>query len=199
MVNSNFLNQENDARKVFVQNFAVVDAETNAQINIDLVHHEIHEGCSYSYTDFVSLAEDAVQYYMFTTSSVIPEGRTRPPVPNFGMQIESNGPMTVEIFESSTHTGTTPQTAFNRNRLSENTAATAIHKGASGGSDGTRLWVWSGGVANNKTTAGGSPGTAGEWNLEAGVKYLVKITSGMDSNVISSRFDWYENGICGEE
>jgi hypothetical protein len=171
-----------------------IDRATNSLQIIDYAHHELHSGSSFMYHDVIaSLSNTIVQDYVIITPNTSRWS-------HIGHSVESTGPLTLQIFEGSDRTSArTLQTVFNRDRNSSIAATTMIYKndatGASSGgtTDGTRIVWWSGGIANNKTTNGTNVGSSNEKILKRNTTYIFRITSGMDSNLISVSFDWYEH------
>lgn len=170
-----------------------LDKITNALVTVDYAHHEIHDGDTFMYHDVIaSLADTVVQDYWIVTPNT-----TR--WAHIGHMLESTGPITLQIFEGADRTSAkAEQAVFNRNR-NKGAATTKIYKnnatGASSGgaTDGTLIVWWKGGISNNKTVNGTTVGTSNEKILKQGTNYIFRITSGMDSNLISLSFDWYEH------
>ncbi len=161
------------------------DASTGALMVIDYAHHEIHAGSSFAYNDVVTLGSGAAQDYLLT----VPDTAKWP---HLGYEIDGLYGVTLELFEATDKSGTTIQTAYNRN--SAVTPTMTIHKGTSGGTtDGTRIaWRKSG----SGTSAGKLAATVHDTDermLKRDTKYILRITSAAASNDVSVRFDWYEH------
>ena len=173
------------------------DTTTNAATTIDYAHHEIHGGSFYTYHDVITLNDTIAQDYWFVTPNTTKWA-------HIGHMVESNAPITLDLYEATTHTTDSAsaapvvQTCYNRNRnvLTANTTVikknTALGKSI-GGSDGTRIIWYAGGVSTNKVTNGTTAGTANEKVLKQNTSYIFRITSGADSNKIALSFDWYEH------
>lgn len=163
------------------------DASTGALMTVDYAHHEIHAGSSFAYNDVITLGSGATQDYLLT----VPDTAKWP---HFGYEVDGIFGVTLELFEATDKTGTTLQTAYNRNRNSAATPTLAIHKGTSGGTaDGTRIaWRKGGsGTANGKLAA--TVHDTDERVLKRNTKYILRLTSAAASNDISVRLDWYEH------
>jgi hypothetical protein len=165
-----------------------LDKYTHATTTIDYVHHEIHDGATYMYHDVIDdLDNNVAQDYMITTPDTTKWL-------HISHDIEAIGPITVEIYEATDKTGTTAQTLYNRDRNSATTATGTIHKGTSGGTtDGTKIVYWKGGISSNKTQNSATHGTASEKILKQNTKYILRLTSRMDNNMISVSIGWYEH------
>lgn len=161
---------------------------TGAWILIDYAHHEIHDGCFFMYHDVITLANTNSQDYLITTG---PESE----MTHLGHSIEATGPITVEVYEATDKNAAgANELTYNRNRTSPKNPQTIIAKGVAGGTtDGTRIVWFRGGISNNKTTNGTIAGTQNEKILKPNTKYIYRITSGMDDNIISIAIDWYEH------
>jgi len=164
------------------------DVSTGSFVYVDLTQHQIHVGESFSYRDTQTLASAAVQDYLITTPNTTQWA-------HFGYEVESMYKVTIELFEASDKTGTTLQTTvFNRNRNSVTANTTTIHSSVSGGStDGTLLMSRAAGSASAAVKILVQIGEAQERILKQNTKYIFRITSGANSNVISARLSWHEH------
>jgi hypothetical protein len=163
-----------------------LDKYTHAFVMMDYVHHEIHDGHAYMYHDVIdSLAANVSQDYMITT-------------PNTAAwlhvfhDVEFSGAGTVEIFEAGDRVGTTEQTMYNRDRNNTTAPTGTLHKGTSGGlTDGTKIVYWKGGANQSKNTA--AHGTPSEKILKQNTKYIIRVTSRAEANIVSVSIGWYEH------
>jgi hypothetical protein len=147
-------------------------------------HHQIHAGTSFYYDDLITLGAGVTQDYLITADSL---------KSHWGYLIDGAFGITIELFEATDKTGTTLQTAYNRNRNSSITPTTTTHKGISGGTtDGTRIvWRRSGtGAVGGKLS--GTSTDASERILKMGTKYILRITSAAVNNEIALQLNWYE-------
>ena len=159
-------------------------------VTIDLPHHQIHEGESWSFTEVITLGSAAVQDYLIT----IPAGV----YPHFGYAIEASFGITVELFEGTNKTQSASALVMqNRNRSKQLTVTplATIHKGTNAGTtDGTRILHKKSGTGTTQGKAAGQSADARERILNAATSYLFRITSAAASNDVSVEFDWYEEG-----
>jgi len=186
-------NQTNGLQKIQIVDPANVarsvemDSVGRYLLMIDPAHHHIHEGEMFVYKDVISLNSAGTQDYIMTT----PNSNT---ISHFAYEIDGQGQVTIEIFEATDKTPTTLQTSYSRNRNSLISPVMTIHKNQSGGTtDGTRI-IW------RKTGSDSASakvltvvGSGHEIMLKKNTKYLFRITSGLNSNIISLSFDWYEH------
>lgn len=174
---------------MFVRN-AKIDELSGAWVTMDIAHHEIHDGCFFMYHDVVTLNDTGIQDYLITTGS-------ESELTHIGHSIEATGPVTIEVYEATDKNAAgANEVTYNKNRTSPKDAQTIIAKGVAGGTtDGVRIVWFKGGISNNKTTNATIAGTQNEKILKPNTKYIYRITSGMDNNIISVALDWYENTI----
>jgi hypothetical protein len=168
----------------------LVDSFAPSYISIDEAHHEIHDGDSYFFQDPISLNNGVAQDYLITTPNDTDWHHWR-------FAIDFLFVTQLQLFEGADRTGTTLQSIQKSNRNSANTSAMTIHKGTSGGTtDGTLIFPYKSGLstgsgANHITSGGGLSGRS-EIILKQNTKYILRITSSTDSNLINVGFDWYE-------
>jgi hypothetical protein len=163
-----------------------VDDASQAVITIDNHHHEIHEGDAYFYSDSVTLASAATQDYLITTPNTTKWA-------HMVVEMDGTAVTTFQFYEGATRTGTTLQTLWNNNRNSANTAGVTIHKGATGGADGTLMKAYSSGTSSGNSKMPSTLGFGSEVILKQNTKYLVRITSGTAGNLCNINFNWYEH------
>jgi hypothetical protein len=163
-----------------------MDKYTRSLISIDFAHHEIHDGDTFMYHDVIdSLASGSSQDYLFTTPNTTKWI-------HIGHSSEFSAAGTVEIFEGTDRVGITPQTLFNRDRNSAAVSTLTLAKGTSAGTtDGTRIVYWKGGTNQAKTYS--LHGTSEEKILKQNTKYIIRLTSRAEANVISFSSTWYEH------
>jgi hypothetical protein len=165
-----------------------VDQSTNSLYTIDHAHHEIHEGDHFFYTDCLTLASAGAQDYLITTPNTTKWTH---------LSFSAHGSAITEIkfFEASDKSGTTAQTIVNNNRNSTKASANTLHKGTSGGTtDGTQIWCSKGGSATGASSREGiSSGQDTEIILKQNTKYILRITSGTNDNLVNLALAWYEH------
>lgn len=159
---------------------------------IDIAHNKIHRGNHFSYDDVVTLASAAVQNYLITTPDTDKVG-------HLGYQIEGNLGFTFEFFEATDKTGTTGQTnIYNQNRNSSTVNGIGLHKGISAEAlevDGTKIGYKQSGSATVGGKLQGTDGSSLERILKRNTKYIMRITSLANANVVSVQLNWYESQV----
>lgn len=163
------------------------DGITNSLKILTDEHHKIHEGDHFFYTDSVQLNADATQDYLLTTPDT-----TR--LVHLKINITGNAITQFDLFEASDKDGTTPQVAYNSNRNSEVAPTMTIHKGISGGStDGIKIYTMKSGSATQISRDPLVSQRDNEIILKQNTKYIVRITSGTNSNLTNTQIEWYEH------
>ena len=166
---------------------AKLDPTTGAQLTILNSHYEIHEGDHFFYTDTnLNISSGSSIDYQLT----VPNSTKRT---HFIFLVEGSLQITIDLYEDGDRVGTVLQTFNNNNRDSSNIAGTILYKGTSGGTiDGTDLHPWISGSG----TGGGRLGEVRneeEIILKTNSKYILRITSGANSNDISVSILIYEH------
>ena len=186
-----------DFKKIILQLFRAgdssyqtprMDSSTDTIQMIDYQHHEVHSGSSFQYYDTVEIDNGVTQDYLITTPNSTKWAHML-------FELSGSGITQYELFEATDKTGTTAQTAYNQNRNSATTPTVTIHKGVSGGTtDGNRIKVFKGGSSSGQSrTSSTYSGRTGETILKANTKYILRITSGTNDNIVSSKLEWYEH------
>lgn len=166
-----------------VTKVARLDAATHTMQTIDHTHHEVHGGSHFTF----SAADgdlDAIEVmdYIVTTPDTTKWAH---------MVIRASGALHTrfELYEDTTHTTNAAQTAYNNNRNSATAATVTVHTSNDDGADGTMIFEDEFGV----DTGGGDSRGDQEWVLKQNTKYLVRIDSLTDNNVVSLVLSWYEH------
>lgn len=155
-------------------------------VSIDYAHHKNHMGALFRYSDSVTLASGIAQVYLLTT----PNSSKRV---HLTFSIDGTVVTSVEMHEGGDRVGTTLQTAYNANRTSAVTPEMLIHKGISGGTtDGTQLMRYSSGTTTGPSKSGAEAAFETEWILKPNTKYLIRITSGTNGNLVNFQPTWIE-------
>lgn len=158
---------------------------TGAYPTLPVEHHKLHEGHRYSFDAIFTLANGVDRYYGITT----PNSNI---YAHFTTEISATGPTEIRLFESSTFSGGTSQTYYNRERNSSNTGNLTVVLSPTVTTDGTELEVHR--VGDVGVLTGGFASSIAEWVLKKNTKYLVKVTSLQPSNNIDLAVNWYEDG-----
>lgn len=163
-----------------------IDSTSGAAKIIAYEHAQIHSGVSFLYYDSVTLGSAVSQDYLITTPA--------DKYCHFIFNADGTAVTSMSLYESADRTGTTPQTAYNSNRVSATAATITVAKGTSGGTtDGTRIVTYAGGTASNQSKSGADFGFSGELILKLSTKYIIRITSGTAGNLCNLNLHWYEN------
>jgi len=164
-----------------------IDHVYDAMINIDPIHHLIHEGKFFgTYMQDISVANDGkLEMYIIVGSSPM-HVRVTGVTGGFG---------TLEMFEGSTASSNgTPLVLTNRNRLSSNTADGTVYSEPTVTGDGTAIYkTLIIGGSGPKSTGGISAGGYEEYIFNPGEAYLVRITNMAGNNQpLSLELNFYE-------
>ena len=173
------------------------DSSTNAQNVVDYAHHEVHSGRGYVFTDVSELDDGQVRAIRIQ----VPDS-TR--WAHMLLTVVTSNIAEADLIEDTSflHDAGNALTAVNRNRNSVNVSGmTLCHTPAgnssssSGVTDDVRLAHQAWGTAGKGTSPGfgGSARGSAEWVLKQNTAYLLTVTSGADSNVVSIEGDWYEH------
>lgn len=167
--------------------YFAMDGVTEALSIIDYVHHEIHAGSNFFYTDSVTLASAGTQDYLITTPNTKKWA-------HLIFQATGSAITQVQIYEGADRVGSTLQTVFNSNRNITTDATTTVHKGQSGGTtDGALIWQRKSGAAQGASRTGAESSHSGEIVLKQNTKYLLRFTSGTADNLTNLNLEWYEH------
>lgn len=169
---------------------AEVDDFTGFMVNLDAVHHRVHNGEMFQ-VDLVDLvlADDGVLAMLVT----VPEGGSA----HMRFAAQAGGDAHIELFENPTVTVVGSAAAeVNRNRRSALTADVVVTTGPTTTADGTALasLVIGGGSGGN--SAGGGVDSFEEWVLKADEQYLFRVTNVAGGiKPVGIAIDWYEPGL----
>lgn len=165
-----------------------IDSSTNSVKMIDYSHAELHAGDHYVWAGNVELDSAASKTYLLTTPNTTKWI-------HMSTVFDGSAITQFAIYEGADRVGTTAKTPLNRNRNSVKTAGLVIHEDVSGGTtDGTLLPVTH--KSGSATNQANSPATARSENeiiLKQNTKYLIRLTSFTNDNLINATFDWYEH------
>lgn len=173
-------------------NTITIDEHTMAITNIMHEHHEIHEGNHYFICGFETLASDALADFVVQT----PDTTT---AVHMVFGVHSTSRLEFYLYESvdagSDGSAVTP---FNNNRNSTNTSSLVVSKNPTINSLGTLLYSQSKGLAGATPAGADSAGIVDrlkEILLKRNTKYLFRIKSKDNGNIVSYCGEWYENGV----
>ena len=162
---------------------AKIDESSGSIVTIGTRHHYLHEGYHFVLSRPVTLPVAADDEILIVT----PDSDTETHI-NFS--VVSDAVVTLSIYESTTLTGGTALTPYNRDRNSGTGSTLIITHTPSGSGDGTLIFSWKAGA--NTPVGGGAEGN--EINiliLKRNAKYLLR-ASGSNGDNITTILDWYE-------
>lgn len=168
-----------------------LDKYTRAIATIDYAHHEVHDGDDF----FVSYYDDDVDSAQTVEILVVTPDTTK--WGHFRYRIRSTLVTTLQIYEGTTTTNDgTGLTEWNADRNSATAATLALYHTptVAGGGDGTLIFSDKWGIASGQQVrVGGESAEFDEIILDQNRKYLIRLTSGTNDNVISVKCRWYEH------
>jgi len=155
---------------------------------IDFQHHEIHEGDHYFVNGTATLDQDDTLDFAVQT----PDSTTWA---HMLFKISSTEQTTFQIFETSDYDADGSRvTAYNNDRNSSNTSILTITKDPTVNSNGTLLFEQSFGVTSTPTRSlSGETRADEEIILKQNTKYIFRITSAANDNIVSYDGKWYEH------
>ena len=162
---------------------------------MDVAHHEVHEGDTYSaiISDPSAADTKVVQGYIKTPAVADPQKRMHLTLSHGG-----SGAHSFSITEGITYSaGGTARAPVNRRRDSANTtSAQTVKVGSDKDSD---VITYTGGTVIWEESAGAGRGTGGEtrgvteWILAPNTEYIFQVFSGATSTAITLSAIWYEH------
>lgn len=167
-----------------------LDDVSGALVAIDFAHHMLHEGRHFTFSA-ISNALNNGQVREFLIVAPDTDVLVHLAIRAFGALHTQ-----FDIFEDCTHANGTAQTVFNNNRRSTRTAGAKVYANGGTGADGTVIFRTSFGIdtgdGSHARSGGGEARGDSEWVLKKGGKYLIRLTSLTDANVVSMVWSWYE-------
>lgn len=167
----------------------------NAPIVIDIPHHEVHEGDTFSavVTDSSAASGEVVQGYLKTPAISTPQKRMHLVLSHAG-----TGQHNVTITEGVTYSsGGSDSTPVNRRR--DSSKASAVQAMKVGSDKDSNKIAYTGGTVIWNEDAGSGRGVGGEtrgteeWILAPDTEYIFEVSSGATSTAISLAATWYEH------
>ena len=155
----------------------------------DYFHAEMHKGRHFYYTETVTLASAADRELLITT----PDSDRQL---HFEFSITGKYITTIDFYEGSSLTGGTALTIFNNLRGSTLVSGATLTHTPAGTGDGTKIFTQAFGDGTNPLQAvGGAAQQDDEIILKKNTKYLLRVTSGTNSNRVNINLKWYEHTI----
>lgn len=162
------------------------DPIEHSLVTIESEHHQIHEENHYFVGSYDTINDEGTIDIIVTT----PDTAIRA---HFLATAQSSGEMVASIHEGVTETGDgTPMTLFNSDRNSANTSDLVIKVDPTTVSNtGTLLRAHSGGSSGPFSSGTTARGTS-ENILKQNTKYMIRLLSNANTNIIDWEFIWYE-------
>ena len=170
---------------------AHLDSAHSDPVNIDIVHHMIHDEKFFSFVVIdVDVDIETPKYIRITTPNT--DARI-----HFTGQVYVTAASLIELYENPTiNTAGSPVTIYNNDRNSiVATTATAFEDTTTTApdNDGTRIDAGrAGGAARPNFRIGGETARRNEWILKQNEDYLIKITPDADNTEVVISITWYE-------
>jgi len=166
---------------------SVIEPYSGAVITIESEHARIHQGKGFQLSNKITgLLSTESHYFLIDPST---------PIHWRDYKFLTDGaPVDIELFENPTITANgTALTPLNRNRLSATVSTSAVYANPTVTSDGDRLYIDGIVGSGDKKSTGSTEGIAGEWIIDGGNTYLLKLTNN-DTVTINYiyQFFWYE-------
>lgn len=176
-----------NAKQVIIKN--PVDSSADAVVCIEYEHHEIHEGSHYFLRSFFTLTstDDDLDFAVITPDT---EKQT-----HLLFSVDGTGQTELYMYEDSDFDSDgTPVIARNSDRNSSNTSGMIITTEPTINSIGTLISSQNIGIAVTPAkTSGGTINRDDEIILKSNTKYIIRMVTKSDANIISYRASWYEH------
>jgi len=165
-----------------------LDSVEGSLIQIDNVHHAIHDGEHFQACVFDGDVDiGSPKYIRITTPDTTVEQ-------HIIIDVSADGGFLFELYENPTiNAAGSAVSIHNNNRRSTNTSTSNVYEDTTTqapNNDGTRLCGGYSGGEKKKATA--EAGSRTEWILKRNEDYIVKITSDADNTRIMVNLAWYE-------
>jgi hypothetical protein len=167
--------------------FVQLDSILPALITISDGHHHIHQQNAYEFTAYDADLDTAqtMQYLIVTPNST--------KKCHLLIEIDTSGSATIQFYRDATHTNGAVQRVVNLDENAADDNTTEVYLSAGGGADGNLRVEAATGGGVGAFSKGGGVREGEERILEVNTKYLLKITSTADNNVVSVKLRWYEH------
>jgi len=166
---------------------SIIETYSKALTTIESEHARIHQGKAFQLSDKVTgLLATGSHYFLIDPTT---------PIHWRDYKFLTDGaPVDIELFENPTVTDNgTALTPLNRNRLSATVSAASIYSGPTVTDDGARIYIDGIVGTGDKKSTGSTEGIAGEWIVDGGNTYLLKLTNnGAVTISYIYQFFWYE-------
>ena len=167
-----------------------VDGSTNALAGISYEHHEIHSGSHFYICGFETLDEDAEADFVVETPNTAKWL-------HMSFAVTGTSQTELAIYEGATVAADgTLTTPLNNNRNSDKVSVATVRKNPTVSNAGTLIYQSSSGLAATNPTRADIDGLIQrerEIILRQNTKYLFRITSRQDNNIVNYCGEWYEH------
>ena len=156
---------------------------------MDYFHWEMHKGRHFYFTETNTIASSGTREYLITTADTARRL-------HFTFSVDGKYITSVDLFKGTGKTAGTPITPINNDHDSTNASGATWTHTPTGTGDGTNVFTQAFGDGTNPLQAsGGAINQNDEMILSRNTKYLLRITSGTNSNVVNTHLRWYEHTI----
>jgi hypothetical protein len=165
------------------------DLSTRALVAINYEHHEVHNNNLYMVSDYATVDDGNTRELLIETPDSLEWA-------HFTFEVIGTYETTVQFYEATTKTTGTSMTEINHNRNSSNTTNVVVTHTPGSSGDGSLIFQAKFGGDTGPAMAGGIRGNIRpeqELMLKQNTKYLLRITSGTDSNNITTLMGWYDH------
>jgi hypothetical protein len=164
---------------------AAFDPTHKAMLDIDVVHHTIHEGDAYSVCGISgSLGDGGTIILTIITPNTAKWFHTL-------FSASGIGKYYFRIYESATvNVAGSAKTAYNRNRNSANTSGGTFRQDDTFTDNGTLIFET---YVSSGQRDGGPSSIRSEWMLKQNTTYQFKLESDEAANIVSYDLEWYEH------
>lgn len=163
------------------------DKHTGADVGVELEHHLNHIGKAFIIEKVYTLASGATKDFVFETPA---EG-------TFEIHIVPDAKATLKLNlklyeDTEADADGTLVTPLCRNRAHPTSSSVVVREDPTVTAVGTLLLEHESGTATGATGAAASSREADEITLGYSKKYRIRLTSGANSNVVTTKIRWYE-------
>lgn len=158
-----------------------------APFSINVAHGELHEGNFYHVHKTATLNSTNTLEMRIAPANGMTEC-------HLVIRMQSSLAATLQVYEGTgkTHAAANAITPTNRNRNSKSASVATVCHTPDGSGDGTEILAFVCGTGGALTGAGGDRSDGQEIILKRNTAYLVRVTSGSNTNPVNISLEWYE-------
>jgi hypothetical protein len=162
-----------------------IDQTTSGKAQLEYEHKQVHSGDAWMVTYNASTNDGAV----LDRYIIVPNTTNWPHV---FWDVIGQGLINISLYEGAAG-AYNAVTAYNRNRNNARVNTTIIGVPSAAVVPGTLIWTWTSGTTGpGPARSSGATRETGELVLKRATTYLLRCTSGVNSNIISVDLTWYE-------